>query len=165
MLNDRKVKNKKKEIIMTNGLIFRMNRHPLQNSLFKHFFDDVFADLEPFENKSYFQPKADIRELKDVFEITLEVAGLKLEDIEVTLNDNILEIKGQKNQQKLDDEDSKIHRTERAYGSFERKFKVPEMIHEQDIEATMKDGVLSVVLPKKQEHKMESKRRIEIKTS
>ena len=150
---------------MTNGLIFRMNRHPLQNSLFKHFFDDVFADLEPFENKSYFQPKADIRELKDVFEITLEVAGLKLEDIEVTLNDNILEIKGQKNQQKLDDEDSKIHRTERAYGSFERKFKIPEMIHEQDIEATMKDGVLSVVLPKKQEHKMESKRRIEIKTS
>ena len=165
MLNDRKVKNKKKEIIMTNGLIFRMNRHPLQNSLFKHFFDDVFADLEPFENKSYFQPKADIRELKDVFEITLEVAGLRLEDIEVTLNDNILEIKGQKNQQKLDDEDSKIHRTERAYGSFERKFKVPEMIHGQDIEATMKDGVLSVVLPKKQEHKMESKRRIEIKTS
>ena len=165
MLNDRKVKNKKKEINMTNGLIFRTNRHPLQNSLFNHFFDDVFADLEPFENKSYFQPKADIRELKDVFEITLEVAGLRLEDIEVTLNDNILEIKGQKNQQKLDDEDSKIHRTERAYGSFERKFKVPEMIHEQDIEATMKDGVLSVVLPKKQEHKMESKRRIEIKTS
>ena len=39
------------------------------------------------------------------------------------------------------------------------------MIHGQDIEATMKDGVLSVVLPKKQEHKMESKRRIEIKTS
>ena len=150
---------------MTNGLIFRTNRHSLQNSLLNHFFDDVFADLEPFENKSYFKPKADIRELKDVFEITLEVAGLRLEDIEVTLNDNILEIKGQKNQQKLDDEDSKIHRTERAYGSFERKFNVPEMIQGQDIEATMKDGVLRLTLPKKQEHKMESKRRIEIKAS
>lgn len=150
---------------MPNGLIFRTNQSPLQNSLLNHFFDDVFADLEPFENKSYFNPKADIRELKDAFEITLEVAGLRLEDIEVTLNNNILEIKGNKKLQKLDDQDSKIHRSERVYGEFERRFKVPEMIQEQDIDATMKDGVLSLVLPKKQDHKMESKRRIEIKAS
>lgn len=150
---------------MTNGLIFRTNQNPLHNSLLNHFFDDVFADLEPFENKSHFNPKADIRELKDVFEITLELAGLKLEDIEVTLNNNILEIKGHKKLQKLDDEDSKIHRSERIYGEFERRFKIPEVIQEQDIEATMKDGVLSIILPKKQDHKMESKRRIEIKAS
>ena len=56
---------------MTNGLIFRTNQNPLHNSLLNHFFDDVFADLEPFENKSHFNPKADIRELKDVFEITI----------------------------------------------------------------------------------------------
>tara|TARA_Y100000589_G_scaffold241736_1_gene229283 strand:+ start:1036 stop:1413 length:378 start_codon:yes stop_codon:yes gene_type:complete len=125
----------------------------------------VFSDLEPFEKKSDFNPKTDIIELKDAFQISLEVAGLRLEDIEVTMNQGVLEIKGEKVREKLENEDSKIHRTERIYGEFERKFKLSEMIEEQDIEAAMKDGVLTLTLPKKHEVKMDLKRRIEIKTA
>ena len=150
---------------MTNGLLLRTNRYPIQNSLFNNFFDDVFSDLEPFEKKSDFNPKTDIIELKDAFQISLEVAGLRLEDIEVTMNQGVLEIKGEKVREKLENEDSKIHRTERIYGEFERKFKLSEMIEEQDIEAAMKDGVLTLTLPKKHEVKMDLKRRIEIKTA
>ena len=67
--------------------------------------------------------------------------------------------------ERLENEDSKIHRTERIYGQFERKFKLSEMIEEQDIEAAMKDGVLTLTLPNKHETKMDLKRRIEIKTA
>lgn len=150
---------------MTNRLLLRTNLHPIQNRLFNHFFDDVFADLEPFENKSSFNPKTDIKELKDAFQISLEVAGLSLEDIEVTLNEGFLTIKGEKVQEKLESEESKIHRTERIYGLFERKFKLAEIIEEQEIEASMKNGVLKLILPKKHEVKMDSKRRIEIKAA
>ena len=150
---------------MTNGLLLRTNKYPIQNSLFNHFFDDVFSDLEPFEKKSDFSPKTDIIELKDAFQISLEVTGLRLEDIEVTLNEGVLVIKGEKVRKRLENEDSKIHRTERIYGQFERKFKLSEMIEEQDIEAAMKDGVLTLTLPKKHETKMDLKRRIEIKTA
>ena len=159
------MKTKKKEINMTNGLLLRTNRYPIQNSLFNNFFDDVFSDIEPFEKKSYFNPKTDIIELKDAFQISVEVAGLRLGDIEVTLNEGVLEIKGEKVQEKLESEESKIHRTERIYGQFERKFKLSEMIEEQDIKATMKDGVLTLTLPKKHKIQMDLKRRIEIKTA
>ena len=150
---------------MTNELLFKTNRYPIQNDLFNYFFDNVFADLKKNDNRSHFNPKTDVKELKDAFEITLEVAGLNREDIDVILNNGILEIIGEKQQPEIESDEANIYYEERIFGKFERKFELPEIIQEQEVKASMKNGVLTLILPKKSEPKQDSKRRIEIKLS
>jgi HSP20 family protein len=84
-------------------------------------------------------------------------------DVEVSLSDSALTIKGEKKSEK---EESKkdYHYSERTYGAFRRSFVLPEGVDAGKIEANMKSGVLTVVLPKNAEAQKKS-RKIEIKTS
>jgi HSP20 family protein len=102
----------------------------------------------------------DILEDKDNVVLKAEIPGVNPKDVELQVHDNVLTISGEK---KLEHEDKKDNyvRIERFYGKFSRSFTLPPYVDTQKIEATYKDGVLTVTLPKKPETKP---RQIEVKT-
>lgn len=119
--------------------------------------DDLDNIFETFmgENKDCnvsWSPVADIVEKDDKYTVKVELPGMKQEDIKVSVDDNVLTIKGERKCENESEKD-KVIRVERSYGSFTRSFRLPKEIEEKDINATYKDGVLELNLPKSEEKK------------
>ncbi|MFO7576243.1 MAG: Hsp20/alpha crystallin family protein [Pelovirga sp.] len=100
-------------------------------------------------------PRVDISETDKSFCIKAEVPGVKREDVKISIEDRVLNIRGESRQEK-EDKDEKMHRIERFYGSFSRSFTLPENIDISKIDASFKDGVLTLDLPKTAEKKPKS---------
>ncbi|MFP8871706.1 MAG: Hsp20/alpha crystallin family protein [Myxococcota bacterium] len=96
-------------------------------------------------------PAVSLREDDDRYVVTVEIAGVKKEDVSIECHDSVLSIKGEKRDEHEDGE-GKLHYFERVYGEFARKFRMPADTS-GDIDASLRDGVLTVSL-KKQEEKM-----------
>jgi len=122
-------------------------------------FDDAFARLMPslfsrssrinVENGGKFAwaPSADISETDTEYLIRAELPAVRKEDVNVTLDDGMITIHGERKEEK-ETKDEKFHRLESFRGAFSRSFSVPDNIDEQAIRADSKDGVLTVHLPK-----------------
>ncbi len=93
-------------------------------------------------------PAVDIFETEDQIIVQAEVPGMGRKDIELSLENNVLTLKGDRKFQKETKEES-YHRIERSYGSFTRSFSIPAMVNEDKIRADYNDGVLSISLPKR----------------
>ena len=78
-----------------------------------------------------------------------ELPGLEREQVEVTVENGVLTLRGEKKQEKEEGEEGKWHIWERSYGSFERSFGLPRGIDEAKVEAQFENGVLKVTVPKK----------------
>jgi len=97
-------------------------------------------------------PALDLHEDKDNFVATIELPGMKKEDIDVSLHDNCLSISGErKAEEKF--EDAEVYRSERFFGRFQRTVTLPAPVAADKIKAQYKDGVLTVTLPKAEEAK------------
>jgi len=108
-------------------------------------------------------PAVDMTESDKAYEVTAELPGMDEKDIEVKVVDGNLMIKGEKQQEKEEKQkDYYLH--ERRFGSFERRFQVPEGVDADKIEASFKKGVLTVTLPKKLEAQKPAKK-IEVKAA
>lgn len=92
-------------------------------------------------------PVVDIAEDDNSYVITAELPGLKKEDIKVGVQNDVLTISGERKYEK-EEKDKKFHRVERAYGSFSRRFTIPENSDGEKVSAEFKDGILQVHLPK-----------------
>lgn len=92
-------------------------------------------------------PAVDIRESKEAFVIDAELPGMKREDVKVTVHDGVLTIQGERRKEE-ETGDDKQHRIERVYGSFMRRFTLPDNVDEASIRAAFKDGILSLTLTK-----------------
>src|SRR5262249_25632082 len=92
-------------------------------------------------------PSLDVSETKDAFMVKAEVAGMDPTDIQVSLQDNVLTIKGEKEKEK-EDKDERYHRVERRYGAFARSVRLPMAVDGSAVNATFKNGLLTVTLPK-----------------
>ena len=92
-------------------------------------------------------PTVDISEAETSFEIRAELPGVSENDVNVSVIDNVLTIKGKKHQEKETD-GKNYHRVERRYGSFQRSFTLPRHVETSDIKAGFKDGVLALTIPK-----------------
>jgi HSP20 family protein len=79
--------------------------------------------------------------------VTAEIPGIDAKDLDVTLSDGILTVKGEKKQEK-EDKGENYHRVERSYGSFHRSFRIPEKVESEKVDASYKDGVLKLTLLK-----------------
>lgn len=102
-------------------------------------------------------PKVDIFEEGDNFVVKAEIPGMKKEDIEVNLTDDMVTISGEKKQEeKVEKKD--YYRLERSYGSFTRSFRLPKEVQTDKAKATFKDGVLEVKVPKTEEAKKKEKK-------
>jgi HSP20 family protein len=97
--------------------------------------------------KVKFAPSADISETNTEYVIRAELPAVKKEDVQVTLEDGVITVKGERRQQ-FEDKSEKFHRTERFYGMFERSFALPDNIKGEAIRCESKDGVLTVHIPK-----------------
>ena len=103
-------------------------------------------------------PSVDIYENKDQIVLEAELPGMNREDFELTIENNVLTLRGERRFEKQDDTDN-YHRVERAYGSFTRSFTLPQTVSAENATADYKNGVLRVVLQKREEVKA---RRIEV---
>ena len=101
----------------------------------------------------------DIRETEDALVLTVELPGLTREDVQITLENNMLTLAGERNFEK-ESKGETFHRIERSYGAFSRAFTLPANVKTDKVEAVFNDGLLQVTLPKVEESKP---RKIEIK--
>ncbi len=103
-------------------------------------------------------PTVDIFENKDNFVLEAELPGMTRDDFELSFENNVLTLKGERKFEKKTDEDN-YHRIERAYGSFTRSFTLPPTVTVEGAKADFDNGILHVSLPKREEVKA---RKIEI---
>jgi HSP20 family protein len=117
-------------------------------------FDDFFG-LMPARREgsaTLWSPSVDISETADNFIVRAELPGMKKEDIELEVENNVLSIRGERKFEKTD-EGENYHFMERSYGSFYRSFTLPKNVDSETIGAEYKDGMLVVTIPKKEEVK------------
>ena len=115
-----------------------------------------FFDFRTIPEQNHF-PKVDVTETKNEFSISAELPGIDDKDIDVTLDDGTLTLKGEKKVEK-EDKQGEFYSRERSYGSFQRTFKVPETIDQNKINASFNKGILTVKLPKTLESRKEVKK-------
>ena len=92
-------------------------------------------------------PAVDIHETEDGFVIKAELPGVSKDDVSIDVHQNTLTLRGQRKHEAEVKQD-KYHRVERAYGSFQRSFVLPTVVDQDKVQATYKDGVLELHLPK-----------------
>jgi HSP20 family protein len=107
-------------------------------------------------------PPMDIVEHQDTYLLHLELPGVKASDVEITLEKNVLTIKGKKERVAADDTEStvRVHAAERLLGTFARSVRLPEFVDGDGVVAKFTDGVLTITLPKA---KAAQSRRVEIR--
>ena len=110
-------------------------------------FNENFLDVE---TESAWTPRVNISENEKSYEISAEIPGVSKDNIKVDLKDNKLTIKGEKKAERKEEKDNYI-RVERSYGNFERSFYLNDDVDVTKLNASFKDGVLNVSLPKKEE--------------
>jgi HSP20 family protein len=112
-------------------------------------FEDTMSRLFTEPNGRPWVPAVDVKENEHELVLTADVPGLKFEDIDVRLENGTLTLKGER---KFESSDQKNgwHRLERSYGAFHRVFELPDTIEAEGVKADYKNGVLTVVLPKKE---------------
>jgi HSP20 family protein len=121
---------------------------------------DLFR-FEPFQmpawGRGMVDVKFDVSETDDAIEMTAEVPGIDEKDIDLTLADGMLTVKGEKKTEK-ETKERDYHLSERRYGSFARSMRVPDSVDQDKIKASFDKGVLSVVMPKRAEAKAKKKK-------
>ncbi len=111
------------------------------------------------EDRTEWFPSLDVSETKNDFVVMAELPGMDLKDIDVSLTDGMLTIRGEKRQEK-EEKEGNYRLIGRSYGTFSRSVSLPRDVKNDKVSASYKDGVLRVVLPKSEEAK---KKEIKIK--
>lgn len=124
--------------------IFRTGFNRMLDQTFKDFFGG-----EETTSRGWLPP-VDIRETDGALALMVELPGLKREDVEITLENNVLTIRGERKFEKDLDQEN-YHRIERSYGAFSRSFTLPSNVAADQVEAKFEDGVLKIELPKREE--------------
>ena len=135
---------------------------PRKNSGFD-LFDDFFKDDDFFSQRTNSLMKTDIKEKKDKYIVEMDLPGYNKENIDIELNNGYLTVTAKVNKENKEGEEERFVRQERFYGECSRSFYVGNDVEKEDIEAEFKNGILKIDIPKKEEKKIETTKRIEIK--
>lgn len=106
-------------------------------------FEDTFT-----RDGSNWTPAVDVQETERDLRVELELPGLKPEDVEITAENGLLTIRGEKRSERKEGEQNRYHIVERSYGSFMRNFQLPPGVDEEQIAAEFENGILSLRIPK-----------------
>ena len=120
------------------------------NRTFDHFFGHRPSRI--VLRKGVWSPSVDIAETDEEIAVKAELPGMTKEDVNISITDNILTLKGEKKQENEIKEEN-YHRVERSYGGFQRSFALPTGIQPEKVKATFKNGVLNINIPKAEEVK------------
>lgn len=110
-------------------------------------FDDTFGGHGQSSTASW-SPAVDVRESANELTLAFEIPGITPEQIEVTTDNGVLTVRGEKREERKEGEEGQFHLVERSYGTFSRSFQLPKNLDESKIEATFENGVLMVRIPK-----------------
>ena len=143
---------------MRKHLVRRNTPTTLSGDPFFRNFDRLFSDdlFRPFGfmarpnddlGQAGWLPAVDVRESDDAFVFTAELPGIAREEVDITVEDGILTLKGERRFNEQDEQKS-YRRIERAYGSFSRSFRLPSAVDAERIAAAFENGVLTVTVPK-----------------
>lgn len=128
--------------------------------MFDRFMDEAYGEMPTlWERGNGYSLAVDVAEKENEYVVKASVPGINPEEIEITLNDNVLTIKGETKEEK-EHEAGNYHLRERRFGSFMRRIALPSNIDADKIEATNEHGVLTLTLPKAEAAKP---KRIEVK--
>ena len=122
-------------------------------------FHELHAGWPEETRAGWFAPTVDVAETGDTVTLTAEVPGMTKDDLEVSIEEGFLLLKGEKKEVETK-EGEQFHRSERRYGRFERRIRLPEHLDTEHIEASYSQGVLTLRIPKTGEAKA---KRVEIK--
>jgi len=125
-------------------------------------FDEFFSSVEPQRMAQVsWTPPVDVLEDDKEFILRAELPGVEQKDVQISLQDNTIIIKGEKKEE-VEEKSELHHRLERFYGNFMRTFELPAGLDTEKVQAHYKNGILEIMLPKTGEQKVKT---IEIKTS
>jgi len=119
----------------------------LQQRLQDVFGDTPFAVNAANVESGQWAPPVDIRETEDALHMHVELPGIEKDEVVLEVRDGVLSVSGERRFEK-DVKEEHSHRIERVYGRFSRSFSLPRNVDADAVEASMKDGVLHVKLPK-----------------
>ena len=131
----------------------------LQDEINRAFSSNLSRGGDNELTRGAWSPSVDIYENKDQIVLEAELPGMKPEDVNISVENNVLTLHGERKFEKKDDNDN-FHRVERSYGSFTRSFTLPPTVDANSADAVFENGVLRLTLAKREEAKP---RRIEIK--
>jgi HSP20 family protein len=109
--------------------------------------DEAFGRWNGETVGSAWIPSCDVREDQEHLTITLDLPGVKPEDVKLSLENNVLTVRGERRQE-AEQKEERWHRYERSYGSFERSFTLPSTVDPERVQATTDHGVLTIQIPK-----------------
>lgn len=136
---------------------------PTFRNLVENFFENDWTDYgKKFPILGSTVPSANIKESETNYQIHLAAPGLKKEDFQIDLDNHVLTIFSEKKEEKTEEKETYTRR-EYNYSSFSRSFYVPESANKEKIEAEYKDGVLNIMIPKKDSAIQKPQRKIEVK--
>lgn len=112
-------------------------------------FDEVFQGARsPVEREQgVLMPRINVSETENQIRITAEMPGVAEDDVDITLDEDLLTIRAEKRTEAKEDKEN-YHFTERSFGQFQRSIRVPHSINPDDVHADMANGVLTITLPK-----------------
>ena len=117
---------------------------------FGRLFGEWTRDFDVFDR--VWSPTVDLRETDDAYTLEADLPGMKKDDIDVSVMDNVVTLKGERKHE-AETKEKGYHRVERRHGSFERSFEIPGGFQGDKISANYENGVLKVTLPKREETK------------
>jgi HSP20 family protein len=121
--------------------------------------DNIFGEDDG--DKTVWGPSVDVVENDDSYQIMAELPGIKMEDLNINLADNVLTVKGEKKREVSEEKKANYYWTECCYGQFQRSFTLPSSVDAEKVKANLDNGVLTITLPKAEQAKA---REIPIKT-
>ena len=136
--------------------LIRYTPFPISNlqQQINRMFDELQPTAAPFEGLGggTFAPALDVKEDDDSYIVSLEVPGIVQDDLNISLENNVLTVRGSK-QQKHEEKEGEFRRIERSYGSFARSVTLPRNVDATKVSADLADGVLTIDLPKEEQAK------------
>lgn len=131
-----------------NPAVAYLNREPFAR-LFENFLTE--AQGEEVSNRNWVPP-VDIQETEEGYRLQAELPGLTKEDIDITLENNVLRLSGERKFER-DVKKENFHRVERTYGTFSRAFALPQQVNAEGVQAGFENGVLTILVPKAEQAK------------
>lgn len=134
---------------------------------FPAMFDEFFKpwnewfDGNDLQIRTMTVPAVNITDEKDYYKVSLAVPGMKKEDFSIDVEGNMLTISAEQ-EESSEEKEKKFTRKEYSYSSFSRSFTLPEGVKQENIEAKYHDGVLSITLPKQEDHKTGQSKKVTV---
>ncbi|MFP5385554.1 MAG: Hsp20/alpha crystallin family protein [Bacteriovoracia bacterium] len=122
-------------------------------------FNEDWGEGLPSSTPTQFVPKVDLKDKGKEYLVTAEIPGMTEKDIDISLDENVLTLQGERrSEHKDEDKDKGFFRSEISYGSFYRTIPLNEEVDDNKVEANYKDGMLKITLPKKEGAQKKSKK-------